>query len=612
MQPSAIGQRAPLAADPDCADGSLVPHRAGSMRWEVRPALIAELFDGPDLHVAEQVSAGLAEIVKSGPHRTVYRLHLSGGDYYLKHYRVTDWTGVLRNVVRPCKAAREREAARRAGRLGVRTCEIAGCGYALASGLVRDSFLLTRGVENSVGLDEFATERLKRCPPARQTRLRQSVARRAGELAARLHRGGFLHRDFHSENLLVQVDGDDATIRLIDLHPVDFVRRPTARQIEGNLALLANFLWRHTRPVDRMRFARAWWEMFRRLERERPRGARGNYADFREFVERAGRRCYEGMLRAADVADRRWRRGNRKLIIADSRDGRVACRAVAEFGRPWIEETRDDPERLLSASAVRDWNSRDGAARIAAVTCRVAGLPLHCACRVMPLDAENSKKPNSWFAADRWAPSRRAWEMGHAFLRRGIGAARPLFFVSTTTAAAAAGRAVQRPGCSFRREYLLTEEIPDAVSLATLLAAVDDGSPGESRDRLRRTARLLGDRLRLMRDARFVHFDLNAENVLVPRAANPSGLWFSGMESVHRGSRWPWLFRRQFSRMLARLEVDLHYRRSLTATLRLRFLRRFLGARFADWKRVWREVAREASRLVSGNIDKDADRAPAR
>ncbi|MEX0717707.1 MAG: lipopolysaccharide kinase InaA family protein, partial [Planctomycetaceae bacterium] len=191
---------------PDAA-GGLVPHRAGSMRWRIEAASIPELFDGPRLRVAELFETGRAGIIKTGPHRTVHRLALASGCCYLKHYRVTDWAGLLHNVFRPCKAEREEQAARRAADLGVRTYEIRGIGRVVAAGLVRDSYLLTKEVADAIGLDVFVTEALAGLPEARRTRLGRQVARRAGELTARLHQGGFLHRDYHSENLLVEIDG---------------------------------------------------------------------------------------------------------------------------------------------------------------------------------------------------------------------------------------------------------------------------------------------------------------------------------------------------------------------------------------------------------------------
>ncbi|MEX0717708.1 MAG: hypothetical protein WD066_14030, partial [Planctomycetaceae bacterium] len=374
---------------------------------------------------------------------------------------------------------------------------------------------------------------------------------------------------------------DDVALWLIDLHPVDFARHPSAARLEDNLALLANFLWQHTRPVDRLRFARAWWETFRRRECENPGGARLPYEDFREFARRAGDRCYRGMLRAAEIADRRWERGNRKLIIADRAAdngalGPIACRGVAELGRDRIEALRDDPERSCASSGFDD------------------ALP-RCEFRAMRFPPPSG---SSRIFGHRWTPARRAWEMGHAFVRRGIGAARPLWFSSH-----GAG------------ECLLTEEIPAAVSLAAILSAANrDSSPnGRERDafdvRLREIARTLADRLRLMRDARFAHRELTAERVLVSAGDGPRGLWFAGMESVHRGSRFAWLFRRRFRRMLGRFEADLRGRPGVTLMLRARFLRRFLGPDFRNgWKRTWRDVAREAARFDSQHIE-DADRA---
>src|SRR5207245_3852856 len=60
--------------------------RTAGRRWHLAPEAAAILGpDGPDLE--RWLADGSAEVVKTGPHRTVYRVRLPGGMVYVKHCR---------------------------------------------------------------------------------------------------------------------------------------------------------------------------------------------------------------------------------------------------------------------------------------------------------------------------------------------------------------------------------------------------------------------------------------------------------------------------------------------------------------------------------------------
>src|SRR5579884_2881760 len=83
----------------------------GAVRWQIRPGL-EHLFDADGLCLNDWLAAGQAQVVKHGPHRTVYHVVLPGLDFYLKHNRLADCRARLRELVRPSKARSEYEHAR--------------------------------------------------------------------------------------------------------------------------------------------------------------------------------------------------------------------------------------------------------------------------------------------------------------------------------------------------------------------------------------------------------------------------------------------------------------------------------------------------------------------
>ena len=53
--------------------------KAGGVRWQIRPECREELLGPEGLRLQEWLWRGQAAVVKHGPHRTVYRVALTGG-----------------------------------------------------------------------------------------------------------------------------------------------------------------------------------------------------------------------------------------------------------------------------------------------------------------------------------------------------------------------------------------------------------------------------------------------------------------------------------------------------------------------------------------------------
>ncbi|MCH7689248.1 MAG: hypothetical protein IH899_21665, partial [Planctomycetes bacterium] len=292
----------------------------GKTRWQVQSDLADVLFDAHGLRLEEWLQAGQAEIIKTGPHRTVYRLNLPSGRFYLKHYRIPDWRALFQNLFRPCKAELESNAAHRLRVLEINTFEPIALGKTYDFGLVKDSFLISREIENVETVQEFVQHTLSRLPESRQTVLRRHLALELGRLTARLHRGGLRHRDYHAGNLLMQVSPEQSVkLWLIDLHAVSFCRQLTLRHIKRNLSLLNHFFSHDTTKTDRLRFFRSYWNTLH--SSQNASGPRKRYSaseSFARVVRQTESFCERSGMRAFRKGDKKWVRGNRRLIIADA------------------------------------------------------------------------------------------------------------------------------------------------------------------------------------------------------------------------------------------------------------------------------------------------------
>ena len=264
----------------------------------------------------------MLELVKTGRHRTVYRLELpddpSGTSLYIKRYRAADWKARWRRLARGATSRREYRGMVAVADLGVPTAQVVAIGGPLWPGHDRDSWLVTVGVPESRPLDELLSDNDPAIGPA----LRREVVSQVAEILARLHDGGIWHGDLHAGNFLVQSwDGERPRVVLIDLHPLLRYRPTTARRLKG-LARLASAFGSSVTPSERWVFLQKYMEASAAVAFDEVT-RREWAASWRPMFCRRRERMWRRM-------DRHWARGNRRLLIADSAE--ATCRGLVFLG----------------------------------------------------------------------------------------------------------------------------------------------------------------------------------------------------------------------------------------------------------------------------------------
>jgi len=187
--------------------------RSSGIIWRGEHLIVGELLDAQLPASDGVVSAGPATVIKSGPHRSVYRIVLPSGPVFLKHYKTSDWRARARNILGRNPAKREAAAAACLAAAGIETTEVAALGIVRSGLLERDSFLVAREVPDVRPLDEFVREQIAaaQCPADAPTeaptgsRFRRNLACALGRLAGRLHRHRVTHGDFHPANVLARI-----------------------------------------------------------------------------------------------------------------------------------------------------------------------------------------------------------------------------------------------------------------------------------------------------------------------------------------------------------------------------------------------------------------------
>ena len=551
--------------------------RAGDTGWWVRPDWREVLLSEQGLKLAEWKRLGWLKVVKTGPHRAVYRVDLAEGSIYVKHFLVPDVRAMARQWFRRGKGRNEGRRAVKLAAIGVDTIDPIALGEQRKHSFLFENYLITQAIPETVPLDEFVERRLPLMADRRQSKVRQSLAVAMAELTAHLHDAGFVHQDFHPGNLLVRFDADDRPhLSLIDLDALRMMRRLSWRAARKNLALLNHYFWLRCSRADRYRFLRTYLEA-RKADPQRTRW-------FASTIEASTRRW----------AERLWRRwgkrccGNNKYFKTFHTKQAWAI-ASRDLDRGIAKLALSDPMRLLNLpDTVILKESRT--TTVAEVTMPVRDVPT----RVI-FKRFKSKKPLEWLL-NLVRPTRawRAWQAAQHLVSRGIPTPQNLAIIERTTSL------IPIP----LETFLITIKAEPAQTLSEYsIETMQTLSPEDRRRAIRSITRGLARLLRVLHERSISDRDLKAANIMVQGdptvdEAELSLIDLVGVQLCHP------IPRHRRLQNLARLQLSLEAVPGRTRTDSLRFLRVYLAWGLSphnDWKAFWRATSRVCDRKRERN-----------
>jgi tRNA A-37 threonylcarbamoyl transferase component Bud32 len=537
---------------------------AGGVRWLVSPQWRHRLL-GPDgLRLDEWLRAGQAQVVKHGPHRTVYRVAVPGFDVHVKHCRLMNLRAWLREFFRPAKAWVEyRQTVAIAGR-SIPTVEPLAVGRQQGGVGPSASFLITRSLEGVEPLSAFVETTLPTLTGQRQTRVRQRLAVELARFLARLHDCGIVHHDLHAGNLLIRHDaGDQIELFLIDLYGTKLGPPLSWRARRANLLILNRYFSMRAGRTDRLRF----WRAYRTLSTSVGESEKESARALEQGTWLSNLRLWRGR-------DSRCLRINRSYQRIRSRT--AAGHAVSDLDAAAIAMLLADPDapfRLPGVKILKD----SASSTVAELELAVGG--------VVRQVIYKRFRATSWTdpltALLRPTPALRSWINGHGLRERDLPTARPLAVFHR--------RLFGLP----HHGYLLMEKAP-GVHLHGFIQELKCLPESERRRCLRLALDKVGGVIRELHRRRLSHRDLKAANVLVKIEDSRSFCMSVSMIDLVglRGYRKLPEARKVLD--LARLHVSFCSSRDLTRSDKLRFLRAYqqwglFGK--AGWKFWWRQIA---------------------
>lgn len=529
--------------------------RAAGRVWHLSAEGEALFGCAPDFD--SWIASGMAVPVKSGPHRTVYRVCLPGGAVYLKHCRVSGPRAWARELLRPPKARLEFENAARLRALGIGSAVPLAWG-APASAWPGESFLITRDLAPAVPLTDYLEGPFGALPPAEMRLVRRELARALGRFLALLHDRGIAHPDPHPGNLVLELAPDRGPqFSLLDVHAVRFGAPLDWPASRSNLVLYNRWFALRATRADRRRFLLAYTRA--RTAIEVPK----NGATLIERATGASNRRF-WLARTA-----RYSGSHRSIRNVRGRAGRGL--AVRDLPPEFLRELLTDPDALFARPGTTVLKECE-TSTVAEIEMPTPDGPQPVILKRVPASLLGAVK--NLF---RSSSLRRSWLLGHGLRERWLPTPRPLALFH-------AYRFGALPACG----YLLTKKVPDALPLPQAVAACADSGV------LRVWAERLAAVLRTMHDRGVSHRDLKGANVLMEGATRDAATAVPVLIDLvgARAGRAAVPFARA-ARDLSRLCASFLRSPAVTHSLRLRFLRAYLrtGVSRVDWKSWWKAVS---------------------
>lgn len=556
--------------------------QTGDVGWWVRPDWRQALLGNRGLRLEEWRRNGRLTVVKTGPHRVVYRAELAEGAVFVKHFLVPGFRAKFRQWIRRGKGRNEGRRTRYLSAIGVPTITPIALGEQRKRFILFENYLVTHAIPETVPLDEFVECRLSEWPPQQQARIRQNLAAALGVLTARLHDAGFIHQDFHPGNILVRMEDDDQPrLAMIDLDALRVCPALGWPEAQLNLALLNHYFWLRCGRSDRYRFLKTYLQS-RRANPPDPVGfARGIEGATRAWAERLWRR-WGKRCRGSNKYFASYRGNNSWSIAARDLDPDIVRALMADPDAPFFDQ-----------SAVILKQSRT--TTVAEVTMPVQGRPTRVIYKRF--------NKRAWFDPFlTWFRPSRAWQSWQAaqhLASRAIPTPRNLAFIARLRPFLTDPLGWYLP----HETYLITVREEPSLTLGDFIHKVLPALDSHARHaRIQELTLALARFLRKMHERSLSDRDLKASNLLLlgdpTESIELSVIDLVGVRLIHP------LPRHRRIQNLARLHLSLLDVPGRTRTDALRFLRAYLPWGLSprnDWKGFWHAIATASRTKIERN-----------
>ncbi len=155
-----------------------------------------------------------------------------GKTIFIKKFRILGGLQGFKYLIRPSGAMREWLVSRFLSQKGILTPTALGILERRRHGILKESFFIAEGLDESEVLIDFYKNRMERL---NQKGKRNQILKLLAEMTRKIHDIGLFHRDFHGGNFLV-IDEDPPSLYIIDFHYAKKQRRVSRAKRLWNIA----------------------------------------------------------------------------------------------------------------------------------------------------------------------------------------------------------------------------------------------------------------------------------------------------------------------------------------------------------------------------------------
>ncbi len=184
----------------------------------------------------DTLGARSVEVYRELENRRTFRFEYEGRSYFAKQHFGVGWREIFKNLVSLrlpiLGAVNEWEAIIHLEGLGISTLQAVAFAETGRNPAHRQSYIVTRALENSLSLEDLA--KAGPIPQQQRRRLIRAVAR----IASTMHKSGMNHRDLYICHFHLAANSDMSSphLHLIDLHRAQIRRRTPYRWLVKDIA----------------------------------------------------------------------------------------------------------------------------------------------------------------------------------------------------------------------------------------------------------------------------------------------------------------------------------------------------------------------------------------
>lgn len=151
--------------------------------------------------------------------RRTLRFELDHRGYFLKSHKGVGWKEIFKNLLQLrapiLGATHEKLAIAALQQAGIGTMTMSAFGCRGNNPAHQESFIITEAIEPSISLEDLAIQ-WRESPPSVEEK--RKLLMEVCEMTRRMHKAGVNHRDFYICHFLLPLQGEDRSLKLIDLH----------------------------------------------------------------------------------------------------------------------------------------------------------------------------------------------------------------------------------------------------------------------------------------------------------------------------------------------------------------------------------------------------------